>query len=66
MNGVSSFASPRNVKPYYSSRSPLPILPPMEHYKGRHSLDVDLLRWAENRSLRPVFTLHRMKCGRVS
>ena len=24
MNGVSNFASPRNVKPYYSSRSPLP------------------------------------------
>jgi len=23
-------------------------LPPPEHYKGRHSLDVDLLRWAEN------------------
>ena len=24
MNGVSNFASPRNVKPCYSSRSPLP------------------------------------------
>ena len=43
MNGVSSFASPRNVKPYYSSRSPLPILPPMEHYKGRRLPDIDLL-----------------------
>gem|GEM_PF-4165529 len=39
----------------------LPTLPPQERYKGRHSLDVDLLRWAENRLLQSVFTLHRMK-----
>ena len=33
----------------------LPTLPPTEHYKGRYSPSIDLLRWAENRSLRPVF-----------
>ena len=43
MNSVSNFASPRNVKPYYSSRSPLPTLPPMEHYKGRYLGSIDLL-----------------------
>ena len=28
----------------------LAILPPPERCKGRHSLNTDLLRWAENRS----------------
>ena len=41
----------------------LPTLPPMEHYKGRRFPSIDLLRWAENRLLQSVFTLHRMKCG---
>ena len=39
----------------------LPTLPPQEHYKGRYSPSIDLLRWAENRLLQSVFTLHRMK-----
>ena len=34
-------------------------LPPPEHYKGRYFPSIDLLRWAENWSLRPVFILHR-------
>ena len=36
-------------------------LPPPERCKGRHSLNTDLLRWAENRSLRSVFTLLRIE-----
>ena len=37
----------------------LPTLPPIDRYKGRYFPSIDLLRWAENRSLRPVFILHR-------
>ena len=33
----------------------LPTLPPIDRYKGRCLPDIDLLRWAENRLLRPVF-----------
>ena len=51
----------------HQSRSVLtfthPTLPPQEHYKGRYFPSIDLLRWAENRLLQSVFTLHRMKCG---
>ena len=36
----------------------LPTLPPIDRYKDRCLPDTDLLRWAENRLLRPVFTLH--------
>mgnify|MGYP001680457366 CR=1 len=36
-------------------------LPPPEHYKGRYLPDIDLLRWAANRLLQPIATLHRMK-----
>lgn len=39
----------------------LPTLPPPEHYKGRCLPDIDLLRWAANRLLQPIATLHRMK-----
>ena len=39
----------------------LAALPPPERYKGRHSPSIDLLRWAENRSLRSVFTLLRIE-----
>ena len=28
----------------------LPTLPPIDRYKGRCLPDIDLLRWAENRS----------------
>lgn len=41
-------------------------LPPPERCKGRHSLNTDLLRWAENRSLRSVFTLLRIEGRPVS
>jgi hypothetical protein len=33
--------------------------------KGRYSLDIDLLRWAANRLLQSVFTLHQMKRGEM-
>ena len=41
-------------------------LPPPERCKGRHSLNTDLLRWAENRSLRSVFILLRIEERPVS
>ena len=44
----------------------LATLPPPERYKGRHSPSVDRLRWAENRSLRSVFTLLRIDGRPVS
>ena len=44
----------------------LATLPPPERYKGRHSPSIDLLRWAENRSLRSVFTLLRIEGRPVS
>ena len=44
----------------------LATLSPPERCKGRHSLNTDLLRWAENRSLRPVFTLLRIEGRPVS
>ena len=44
----------------------LAALPPPERCKGRHSLNTDLLRWAENRSLRSVFTLLRIEGRPVS
>lgn len=37
----------------------LPTLPPIDRYNGRYLPDINLLRWAENRLLRPVFILHR-------
>ena len=39
----------------------LAALSPPERYKGRHSPSIDRLRWAENRSLRSVFTLLRIE-----
>ena len=33
----------------------LPTLPSIDRYKGRCPPGIDLLRWAENRLLRPVF-----------
>lgn len=39
----------------------LAALPPPERCKGRHSPSIDRLRWAENRSLRSVFTLLRIE-----
>ena len=36
----------------------LPTLPPQEGYKGRYFPSIDLLRWAENRLLLPVFIHH--------
>ena len=44
----------------------LAALPPPERYKGRHSPSIDRLRWAENRSLRSVFTLLRIEGRPVS
>lgn len=44
----------------------LATLPPPERYKGRHSPSIDRLRWAENRSLRSVFTLLRIEGRPVS
>ena len=44
----------------------LAALPPPERCKGRHSLNTDRLRWAENRSLRSVFTLLRIEAQPVS
>ena len=44
----------------------LAVLPPPERYKGRHSPSIDRLRWAENRSLRSVFTLLRIEGRPVS
>ena len=61
MNGVSNFASPRNVKTLLLRTLASPTLPPMEHYKGRYFPNIDLLRWAENSLLQRVFTLYQMK-----
>ena len=44
----------------------LAALSPPERYKGRHSLSIDRLRWAENRSVRSVFTLLRIEGRPVS
>lgn len=44
----------------------LATLPPPERYKGQHSPSIDRLRWAENRSLRSVFTLLRIEARPVS
>ena len=44
----------------------LATLPPPERCKGRHSPSIDRLRWAENRSLRSVFTLLRIEGRPVS
>ena len=44
----------------------LAALPPPERYKGRHSPSIDRLRWAENRSLRSVFTLLQIEGRPVS
>jgi len=44
----------------------LAALSPPERCKGRHSLNTDLLRWVENRSLRSVFTLLRIEGRPVS
>ena len=44
----------------------LVALPPPERYKGQHSPSIDRLRWAENRSLRSVFTLLRIEGRPVS
>ena len=44
----------------------LAALSPPERCKGRHSPSIDLLRWAENRSLRSVFTLLRIEGRPVS
>ena len=44
----------------------LAALPPPERYKGRHSPSIDRLRWAENRSVRSVFTLLRIEGRPVS
>lgn len=44
----------------------LAALPPPERYKGRHSPSIDRLRWAENRSVRLVFTLLRLEGRPVS
>ena len=44
----------------------LAALSPPERYKGRHSPSIDRLRWAENRSLRSVFTLLRIEGQPVS
>ena len=44
----------------------LAALSPPERYKGRHSPSIDRLRWAENRSLRSVFTLLRIEGRPVS
>ena len=44
----------------------LATLSPPERYKGRHSPSIDRLRWAENRSLRSVFTLLRIEGRPVS
>ena len=44
----------------------LATLPPPERCKGQHSPSIDRLRWAENRSLRSVFTLLRIEERPVS
>ena len=44
----------------------LATLPPPERCKGRHSPSIDRLRWAENRSVRLVFTLLRLEGRPVS
>ena len=44
----------------------LATLSPPERCKGRHSPSIDRLRWAENRSLRSVFTLLRIEGRPVS
>lgn len=44
----------------------LAALSPPERYKGRHSPSIDRLRWAENRSVRSVFTLLRIEGRPVS
>ena len=44
----------------------LATLPPPERYKGRHSPSIDRLRWAENRSVRSVFTFLRIEGRPVS
>ena len=44
----------------------LATLPPPERCKGRHSPSIDRLRWAENRSVRSVFTLLRIEGRPVS
>ena len=44
----------------------LAALSPPERYKGRHSPSIDRLRWAENRSVRSVFTLLRIEERPVS
>ena len=44
----------------------LATLPPPERYRGRHSPSIDRLRWAENRSVRSVFTLLRIEGRPVS
>ena len=44
----------------------LATLPPPERCKGRHSPSIDRLCWAENRSLRSVFTLLRIEGRPVS
>ena len=44
----------------------LAALPPPERCKGRHSPSIDRLRWAENRSVRSVFTLLRIEGRPVS
>ena len=44
----------------------LAALSPPERCKGRHSPSIDHLRWAENRSLRSVFTLLRIEGRPVS
>ncbi len=44
----------------------LAALSPPERCKGRHSPSIDRLRWAENRSLRSVFTLLRIEGRPVS
>lgn len=44
----------------------LAALSPPERCKGRHSPSIDRLRWAENRSVRSVFTLLRLEGRPVS
>ena len=44
----------------------LAALSPPERCKGRHSPSIDRLRWAENRSVRSVFTLLRIEGRPVS
>ena len=44
----------------------LAALSPPERCKGRHSPSIDRLRWAENRSVRSVFTLLRIEGRPIS